>query len=66
MNIFKFHAVMLCSAQGNDILFVHHSEPVEVTEADHKSRVLLHESAWERLDGAGPANRQGRLSLKSI
>ena len=66
LNIFKFHAVMLCSAQGNDILFVHHSEPVEVTEAGHKYRVLLHESAWERLDGAGPANRQGRLSRKHL
>ena len=57
---------MLMMPQGNDILFVHHSEPVEVTEAGHQYRVLLHESAWERLDGAGPANRQGRLSLGSI
>ena len=36
--------------QGNDVIFVHHSEPVSVTEAGARFKVLLHESKWERLD----------------
>ena len=36
--------------QGNDVIFVHHSEPVSVTDAGARFKVLLHESKWERLD----------------
>ena len=48
-----------CCLQGNDIMFVHFSEPVEAGPSGHKYRVLMHESAWERLDRPGtPASRE--------
>ena len=48
-----------CCVQGNDIIFVHFSEPVEASPSGHKYRVLMHESAWERLDRPGtPASRE--------
>ena len=48
-----------CCVQGNDIVFVHFSEPVEAGPSGHRYRVLMHESAWERLDRPGsPASRE--------
>ena len=45
--------------QGNDVMFVHFSEPLETGPSGHKFRVLIHESAWERLDRPGsPASRE--------
>ena len=45
--------------QGNDVMFVHFSEPLETGPSGHKYRVLMHESAWERLDRPGsPASRE--------
>lgn len=52
-------SILDCCVQGNDIVFVHFSEPVEAGPSGHKYRVLMHESAWERLDRPGsPASRE--------
>ena len=52
-------SILDCCVQGNDVMFVHFSEPVETGPSGHKFRVLMHESAWERLDRPGsPASRE--------
>ena len=45
-------------------MFVHYSEPSEVTSAGHKYKVLLHESKWVRLDRSDmEANREHMMML---
>ena len=47
-------------------MFVHFSEPFEVSPSGHKYRVLMHESAWERIDRPGtPASRE-YMMIKGI